>query len=155
MFSLSLLRLDIDFAALHNASIPQREASRPLGESEASSIVTENHLQTHKSNSCCGDFFFLFLFFPRGLVLEGSVWQQGQISFTTAERRRLASFFSQIASACDAAMITAVQLVQKHVMYYIHYKHIRKCIPLSVCLVRSRFSGKNSDGITRSGNRFP
>lgn len=57
MFSLSLLRLDIDFAALHNASIPQREASRPLRESEASSIVTENHLQTHKSNSCCG--FFL------------------------------------------------------------------------------------------------
>lgn len=73
MFSLSLLRLDIDFAALHNASIPQREASRPLRESEASSIVTENHLQTHKSNSCCGFFFW------RGLVLEGSVCQQGQI----------------------------------------------------------------------------
>lgn len=49
MFSLSLLRLDIDFAVLHNASIPQWEACGPLRESVESSTVTENHLQTHKS----------------------------------------------------------------------------------------------------------
>lgn len=54
MFSLSLLRLDIDFAVLHNASIPQWEACGPLRESVESSTVTENHLQTHKSNSCGG-----------------------------------------------------------------------------------------------------
>lgn len=60
MFSLSLLRLDIDFAVLHNASIPQWEACGPLRENVESSTVTENHLQTHKSNSCGGFFKDLF-----------------------------------------------------------------------------------------------
>lgn len=50
IFSLSLLRLDIDFALLHNASITQRKASRLLKENVESPLVTENHLQTHNSS---------------------------------------------------------------------------------------------------------
>lgn len=51
-FSLSLLRLDIDFAAalLHNTAISQWEASRPLRENVKSSRVTENQLQTHNKS---------------------------------------------------------------------------------------------------------
>lgn len=41
-FSLSLLRLDIDFALLHNAAVPQWEASRTLKENVKSAGVTEN-----------------------------------------------------------------------------------------------------------------
>ena len=48
--SLSLLRLDIDFAVFHNAAVPQWEASGTLEENVKSAWVTEKLQETHSSS---------------------------------------------------------------------------------------------------------
>lgn len=58
IFLLSLLRLDIDFALLHNASMPLWEASRLLRENLELSHVTGNHLTTPSSDHYCQEWLF-------------------------------------------------------------------------------------------------